>query len=225
MPATFPNHYVLTVTTQNIANPTITWHNSIDIVAAAGNVPQPADAEVTAFTSWLQGLERNDSQLISMSLRNWVRGVQPFNAQAAIWTQALALVGNAYSVTGAFNPMTANGAPTLGEVCIRIQRTNFTSGGKLPNMFLRNCARANDITSVAGGHPTMVGGGGQITLAQINTWTNTKLSAYLTNNPLPRYCNVHWSAKPGAPPPFDTPIGAMVAVGPTTHNLSRKSKK
>jgi len=222
-PVTFPNHYVLTLAVQNIATPTIQWRNSIDIVDSAGNIPQPTDAVVTAFQVWLQGLLRNDSQIFSATLRNWTRGLQPFNAQAALWEVALALVGNAFTASGAYGALPV-GSPTLGEVCIRLQKSNFTSGGRFPNMFLRNAVRTLDVNSVAGGRPTLGSGGGQITFAQVNTWTNTKLSPYLTNNPLPRFCNIHYSAK-HLTGPFDTAIGSITALGLTTHNTSRKSTK
>jgi len=222
-PVTFPNHYVLTLSVANTLNPLIVWRNSIDIVASAGNIPQPTDPVVVAFEGWLQGLLRNDSTIVAATLRNWSRGVQPFNAQAALWEVALALVGNAFTASGAYGALPV-GSPTVGEICIRLQKSNFTTGGRFPNMFLRNSVRTLDVNSVAGGRPTLGAGGGQITFAQVNTFTNAKLSPYLTNNPLPRFCNVHYSNK-HAIGPFDTAIGSITALGLTTHNTSRKSSK
>lgn len=224
-PVTFPNHYVLTVETANIANPAITWRNSIDIVDATGTFPGPMDPITTAFLTCLQGLLRDDAALVRATLRNWTRGVQPFANQAAIWEEVLDLPGNSCGSGGAFYPATnLYENPTIGEVCVRLAKSNFGGGGRPPSIFLRNCVRDVDVASVAGGRPTFVVPGTPVNKNAIDTFLATKLGSYLQANPLPRFCNVHYSIKHGGSP-FDSEIAFIQTVGLTTHDLSHKSPK
>lgn len=223
MPVTFPNHYTLTVHAQS--NDAVhQWANSIDIVTTGGaGAPGPTDAIVAAFENMLQGLLRTDAQLWKSVMRPWTRGVQPFGTSTFIWENLYTKTGTAYD-TG-IQPGVGQHNPVLGEVVMKLTKTNFTGGFKSSHLYLRDLFRDIDITAHPGAPPVLSGTSPGPDATTVNAWIVSKIGIYLQENPLPRFCNVHWSKKPGAPAPSDTPIGAILSTGVTMHDLSHKSKK
>ena len=221
--ATFPDHYTLTVHAQS-NDAARTWANSIDIATTAGaGAPGPTDLIVTKFEDMLQGLLRTDAQLFKSVMRPWTRGVQPFGTSTFIWENLYTKTGTAYD-TG-IQPGVGQHNPVLGEVVMKLTKTNFSGGYKSSHLYLRDLYRDIDITAKPGAPPILSGAAPGPDAATVNAWIAGKIAIYLEDNPLPRFVNIHWSKKPGAPPPADTAIGAILSTGVTMHDLSHKSKK
>jgi hypothetical protein len=222
-PVTFPNHYTLTVETTNNTL-TDTWRNSMDLVYTVGDVPTPSDAPVLAFYAFLQGIMRSDCHLSHASMRLWARGDQPFSTQAAIWESTLSLPGFCYGTGGAVGSV-GDHNPTVGEVVAEWIKPIFTGGGKPGRLFTRNTFRDIDITAVAGGPPILTGTVPGPNAANLNAYASTTLATYCEDNPLPRFCIVHWSKLHAPTAPFESTMRVPVFSKPGMHDLSHKSPK
>ena len=224
MGITFADHYVWTATVKANNGPEV-WHNSLDFSFEPGVVHGPEDAMFLATSTWLQGLLRNDSTIVEHSLRAWSRGSHPYFSNPAIWVQSLDLVGNAYS-TGAYSSIGGfYGTPAVGEVCIRLVKSNAGSALRASSLFIRNSLRATDVTAVAGGPPLWEETSSDIPKrAEVNAWTTLKIGTLIGIIPKPYICNVHYSAKHSVGP-LESQISAISCVGPTMRDLTHSSTR
>jgi hypothetical protein len=111
----------------------------------------------------------------------------------------------------------------LGEVVARLIKTNLGSALRAPSLFIRNIYFNTMITSQPGG-PPIVTFGSNLNPTLMDTWTATHLGPYLQANPLPRFCNIQYSAK-HAVGPFDSEILAITYKSTTMRDLSHTAKK
>lgn len=215
---TFPDHGTLVVTVQG-NDGAHTWRNSQDLVWTTGDgPPAPGDAVVQAWVNFIKNATRNDAKIIQYSLRNWSRGDVPFSEQAAIWVQHVSIPCQDFGAGNAYSGATSSDAVPLGEVAILLVKQPFASAGKPGHNFLKNSIHGNWISSDTGGPPVLTGAGVGAD-AEFNTYAHTRLDAYCEDNPLPRFCIVHYSKKEGTF--FE---GAMVAPQferLTTHNIGK----
>lgn len=219
-PVTFPNHGILTATLINPTGPEV-WHNSLDMVWAAGIPPAPSDPVISSYITWLRGITRDDAVLQDVRLRNWTRGAQPFFSNPALWVLEVDLPCNAYSA-GAF-PGTPLGEPTLGEVCARLVKNNSGSALRAPSLFIRDIFFNTMITSQPGGPPVATFGS-NVNPTLLDAWTLAHLGPYLQANPFPRFCNIQYSAKHSVGP-FDTQIASIKFKDVAMRDLSHTAKK
>lgn len=222
-PITFPDHYVWTATTHSNTGPE-KWHNSLDFRFEAGVVHGPEDSMWLSCLDWLAGLMRNDCTIVEHSLRIWSRGTHPYFSNPAIWVAGVSHVGNAYSA-GAFSSIGGfYGAPILGEVCVRLLKTNDGSALRASSLFIRNCLRDTDVTSTAGGPPLWLETSSDIPKrAQVDTWTTTTLGPLITTTP-PYLANIHYSAK-HAVGPLESRIASITCLGPTMRDTTHSALK
>jgi hypothetical protein len=221
-PVTFPDHGVLTVkTTGN--DEQRTWSNSIDLVWTTGaGPPVYSNAIVTAFVTFLAGIQRSDCTITHVALRNWSRGDQPFSSQAAIWEQVVDVPCKNWGSGKCFAGEASDGTTPIGEIVALISKGNFTGGGRVSHLALRNVLPQEYLAADTGGPPVLATAVISNVPDDVNAWIAGNLSSYLEDAALPRFCNVHYS--PSDPPPFDDPIGAMQWERVSTHNLSRKRR-
>lgn len=224
----FANHGILVVETQ--ANTLLhQWRNTIDMVWATGAAPAYGDPPVTAFVTFLKGLQRDDSTIVKVSLLPYVKGRQPLSLQGSIWEQIVSIpcknhdAGSAYPFNG------SSGSPTVGELCLLLVKGKFDgSGGRVGRMFIRNSPPASDVTATAGGPPTFTTGATATYPPAINTWSTSNLSPYCEDNPFPRYCLIHASKKGtpvGTHDIFDSTMTAPVFQRLTMHDITSENRK
>jgi hypothetical protein len=219
-PVTFPDHYTLTVemTANSGAH---TWRNSIDIAQTPGAVPPAyADAVVTAFTSFLVGITRDDTTITKVSLRNWTRGDIPFADQSAIWVQSTNLACKNWGAGSAYPAATNSGNTPMGELTVLIAKGNFNATGKTGHLGIRNAVKAEDTTALAGGPPTFTTAAVAVYTTAINNWIIAKLLPKAEAAALPAFCNIHYSKKEGTR--YATEMALPVFERLSTHNISRK---
>lgn len=219
----FPNHYTLIsfVQSNDLQHE---WRNSIDVVAAPGSPPAPSDPIVRAWVSFIAGMSRSDSTVVRTQLRPWSRGKNVFGTGQTIWDNPENTVGDAYGAGGVFISG-GDGNTVTGEICAKLVKTNFASGGKVGHLYIRNLPNEANVKASAGGPAVWdLAAFGTNPNTAINSYALSKLGAYLQDNPLPRFCNVHYSAKTNTGP-FESAIGKIVSEDLTSNNLRRSSKK
>ena len=222
-PFSVPDHYTCTVesTSNDLQH---TWRNSMDMVYPAGVPPTPSDPILVNFYTWLAGMQRSDSHISKLTMRQWSRGDLPFSEQGALFEIVLNVPGFCYDDGGMVSGV-GNHGTTIGEICAEVIKPVFSGKGKPGRLFLRNFYRDIDITSAPGGPPVLTGavpGPGQ---TEFNTWAASRVNIYTEDNPLPRFCIMHWSRVHSPSTYFETAVGHPVLYRPTTHDLSHKAPK
>lgn len=224
----FANHGIFVVETS--ANTGLhKWRNTMDVVWTPGSPPAYTDPVTTAFVTFLQFLQRDDSTITKVSLLPYVKGRQPLSAQGAIWEQVTSLACNNHDAGHAY-PFNGNsGQPTVGELCLLLIKGKFTGGGgRVGRMFIRNSPPASDVTATAGGPPVFTTSALPNYPPAINSWINTKLAPYCEANPLPRFCLIHASNKgtpPGTHDIFESQMAIPVYQKLTMHDITSENKK
>lgn len=224
-PVIDPNTFVLTTFSENITNPNIQWRNSIIVETAPSGSILPADPIVGAWRTFIAGCMRNDSRIVKTSCRKWTRGAQPFFSNPALFEDVTEVVGFAYTDLGFFHGTSIpNGTATVGEVCVRLAKQNAAPALRAPSIFLRNCARQEDLLTTAGGPPAWNLSAHPFD-SLLNTFATTTLGAYLgPPTGFPLITNVEYSAKHSIGP-TNVVVSTIQYKALTMHNLSRKSPK
>lgn len=191
----FANHGTLTVTTQS-NDEAHTWRNSIDMVwDGTSGPPSYADAIVTAWVTYLKGIQRDDCTIIHAALRNWARGDVPFSEQAAVWEQVTSIPCKNYGSGSAHPTVSVPLTPVPGEVCLLLAKPIYIGAGRPGHIFLRNSVGQETVVASAGGPPRLDPAFSAAFISEVNTWADTNLVSYVTLSDLPRFCLVHYSKK------------------------------
>jgi hypothetical protein len=223
MGVTFADHYTLVAYVHDSTGAN-TWRNTIEIVNTTGVIPDPGASIIRAFVGWVSGMMRNDCTLFKTELRPWARGKNAFGTTDALWENVETATGHANTGTGVWGGGSAGNAVT-GEIVLKMVKTNYSAGGRVGHIYLRNVANEENSMAVAGGLPSWDPAAfGSSPDATINAYTATALGAYIGPASLPRFCNVHYSAKEMTAP-FATDIGTITSAGLSLNNLKRSSKK
>jgi len=218
-PITFPDHYTLTVSSQS-NDGAHTWRNSIDIVQThLEAAPGPTDAVVSAFKNWLKGIQRDDCSLIHASMRRWSRGDQPFSSQAAVWEDTFVIACKDWGTGTAHPPATSSLSAPLGEVVVLMAKPVFAGTGRTGHAGVRNAVPQEAMLNSAGGPPALNPSTAGTTVTEWNTWNNSQLATYCTDNALPRFCIVHYSKKEGTV--FDSAMAVPVFERLSTHDIGK----
>jgi hypothetical protein len=196
---------------------------------ASGNPPADNDPSVTAFVDFIQGSTRDDTHISRIALLPYVKGRQPLANQGAIWEDNVNIACQDWGTGNVYPAETGSRTAPLGEVCVMLVKGKFAGGGgRVGRMFRRNAIPKEWVISDAGGPPTWDTVQAPTLVSAWNTFTSTKLSAFCTNNPLPRYVLIHAQKLTQTPPAheiFDTAMAVPVFERLTMHDLTSKNKK
>jgi len=219
-----PDTFVITIFSHNSANPNLEWRNSFNVQTAPDGSIAPGDAVVGALQQFIAGTQRNDSKVFKTTCRKWSRGAGPFFANPALWDDFTELVGYGYSDAGfVHGTAVPNGAPTVGEVVVRMAKQNSAPALRAPSIFLRNVIRNEDLLTVAGGPPSWkVDVSGYESL--LNTFAETILGPYIgPPSGFPFLTNVEYSAKHSIGP-NNIGVRAVVFKAVSMHDLGKSER-
>lgn len=224
----FANHgtLVVEVETNDLAHD---WRNTMELAWDVSGPPAYTDAVITAFVSFIQGSTRDDSHISKVTLFPYVKGRQPLANQGSIWEQNVDLACQDWGTGNVYPAETGSKTAPIGEVCVMLVKGKFAGGGgRVGRIFRRNAIPNEWVKTTAGGPPTFDPVQAPTFVSAWNTFTSTKLSAFCTNNPLPRYVLIHaqkLTQTPAAHDIFDTAMAVPVFERLTMHDLNSKNKR
>lgn len=225
----FANHGILVVETQD-NTAAHNWRNSIDLAWATGGQPSYGDPVITAFVDFMQGVQRADSTIIKVSLLPYVKGRQPLSAQGSLWEQVVSIACASTGAGTAHPTFGSEGSAAVGEICVMYVKGKFAGGvgGRPGRMFLRNAIQNEGMTPIAGGPPLLQGTFLTDYPTDWNNWAISKLGAFCTGAPLPKFVLIH-ASKQGVPTGshdiFDSQMATPVYKTLTMVDVNKKNRK
>ena len=210
-----------TTTNDNISK----WRNSIDIqIPIQTPIPQPGDAIVSAFETFMQFVQRDDCHLSRMFLRPWVRGAGAAGGSVADWDEPLDLPCANFGPGKAFPGSPDDGSPTLGEVICLMTKARSAGGGRKHHMSLRNVVWQALLLNSAGKGPILNPGNAATVSTDLTAWAQLNLGPFYTPGSGPRFVLVDASVKHNIAQAAKT-IGSIAFQGLSMRDIRSSSRR